>query len=73
MYARILPLVFCALILSSCIANKDQPKTVMLKHPETLDFQKCSVEDWGSNEGYAYKDRCVEEWKEQGYIVWGSQ
>lgn len=72
MYHRLLILAFCSLLLTSCLANKDKSNVVLLKHPETMDFQECSLEDWGSKEAYARKDQCVQQWEEQGYIVWGS-
>ncbi|MFV0436552.1 MAG: hypothetical protein ACK5PS_04060 [Desulfopila sp.] len=59
------------LLLSSCAAEKTASRTVMLKNPQTLDFQSCQVEDWGSEEAYAAKQRCVEQWQQQGYVIWG--
>ena len=63
----------CPLLLTACIASTQGPKVVLLKHPETLDFQECSVDDWGSREGFASKEHCVKQWQDQGYIIWGAQ
>lgn len=73
MYHRLLVPALCALLVAGCAATGDQTKVVVLKHPETLDFQQCSVDDWGSREGFAQKDRCVQQWQEQGYVIWGAQ
>ena len=69
---RLIPL-FLPLLLSACLADKGRPKVVILKNPATLEFQSCTVADWGSRQGYDDNDRCVERWQEEGYVIWGSQ
>ena len=70
---RLLVPVLCTLLVTACAATGDRSKVVLLKHPETLDFQQCSVKDWGSRDGFAQKDRCVQQWQQQGYVIWGDQ
>jgi hypothetical protein len=60
------------LLLSSCMAAKDKPKTVILQNPETMDFQNCKVADWGSEEGFQDNEKCIERYQQEGYIIWGS-
>jgi len=65
-------LLIPALLLCSCLAEKSEPKVVILKHPDTLDFQRCVVADWGSKQGYRDNEECIRQYRQRGYIVWGS-
>lgn len=73
MIRKLLIIALPMLLLSSCLADKSSPKVVVLKNPATLDFQNCEVQDWGSKEAYAANKKCVEQWQQQGYVIWGSQ
>lgn len=70
-------LLLCAvpllLLLASCLADKDKPTMVILKHPETMDFQDCKVEGWGSEKAFMENEECVRRYQQQGYVVWGSR
>lgn len=61
------------LLLTSCLATKDKPTLVILQHPQTMDFQNCKVEDWGSQKGFSDNEACVKKYQEQGYTIWGSR
>jgi len=73
MLKKLLPIV-TILLLSSCLSDTKGPKVVILKHPETLDFQNCEVSgEWPDEADYAANEKCVQALKQQGYIVWGSR
>lgn len=59
------------LSLSGGCANfSKQPRTVLLQHPETLDFVECRVGRLLTNFDYARNEECVAEYQKQGYVVW---
>lgn len=67
-------LLLCAvplLLLTSCA--KDRPMLVIMKHPDTMDFQNCKVADWGSEEAFMQNEACVKGYQQQGYTIWGSR
>lgn len=59
--------------LLSCAVITDKPATVILKNPETLEFVTCDVEHWNMPGSYQKNDDCVEGYKKQGYVVWGTR
>lgn len=63
--------LFFVALLSSCIAQKE--KLIILQHPETMEFERCQVADWGSKEALAENEACVEAYKQKGYVVWGTR
>lgn len=67
----LLPLTL--LLLTGCVAAKNQPKVVILKHPVTLDFQNCSISGWADEEAYRQNEECVAKYQQQGYEIWGSR
>ena len=68
-------LFFCCLLLmlSACASFQGKAKTVILKHPDTLDFQSCQVEFWGLDSHYAANDACVQKYLQEGYQIWGQR
>ncbi len=36
-----------------------------------MDFVNCKVDKWNSKKSYEANDKCVEDYKKQGYIIWG--
>ncbi len=56
-----------------CSLFIDKPLTVVLQHPETMDFVSCQVDGWETPYSYANNEQCVEGYKKQGYIVWGER
>ncbi|SHO49064.1 hypothetical protein [Desulfopila aestuarii] len=74
MLKKLLLLAATTLLLSSCLADKKGPKVVILKHPDTLDFQNCEVKgEWPDDEAFAANEKCVQALEKQGYTVWGSR
>lgn len=74
MFKKLMLLTVTLLLLSSCLADKKGPRVVILKHPETLDFQNCKVEgEWPDEEAFAANEKCVEALQQQGYTIWGSR
>lgn len=45
----------------------------MLQHPETMDFVKCEVDQWGTKKSFAKNEQCIEEYKRQGYVIWAER
>lgn len=63
---------FVALGMSGgCAALTDKPSSVIMQNPETMEFVNCDVDEWGTSKSYARNEQCVEDYKKQGYIVWG--
>lgn len=51
----------------------DKSTSVMLQHPETMDFVKCDVDQWGTKKSFAKNEQCIEEYKSQGYVIWAER
>lgn len=60
-----------ALSILGCAGKSSTPKKIILQHPETMEFMKCNVGQWGSESAFATNEECVEEYKKQGYVIWG--
>lgn len=60
-------------LLSSCLATKDKTELVILQHPQTMDFQNCRVEDWGSQKAIENNEACVKSYQQKGYVIWGTR
>lgn len=60
-------------LISGCAGMSGKSKSVMLQNPETMDFVKCTVDQWGTKASYAKNEACVEEYKRQGYIIWAER
>lgn len=56
-----------------CSGKSATPKKVIMQHPQTMEFKKCNVGQWGSESPFETNEECIEEYKKQGYIVWGEQ
>ncbi len=56
---------------SGCSYLHDDPRTVVLKHPVTLDFVDCKVDQWETSKSYKDNQQCIEDYKKKGYVVWG--
>ncbi len=62
--------VFILVSCSSCSLFIDEPTRIVLKHPETLDFVNCNVDQWDLPHSYKNNEECVEDYKKKGYFVW---
>lgn len=60
-------------LLCSCQAMSRKYTKVILKHPETLDFQECAVGMWATDQSYREQDACVAKLQSQGYEIWGER
>lgn len=69
----VLAICISMLILTACGQLQGKSSKVILKHPETLDFQTCEVNALMTKKSYDEKDACIEEYKEQGYVIWGER
>jgi hypothetical protein len=65
----------CAIILlcGGCAGSQSKSRKIILKDPQTMEFVECKVtHDWGllsiPDED---QNKCVEEYKKKGYVVWG--
>lgn len=67
-WSLIFPLIA---ILGGCASTGEKPSTVILKNPSTMEFVNCDVDRWGTSASYERNDKCVKEYQEQGYIIWG--
>lgn len=61
------------LMTAGCASMSDESTTVMLQHPETMEFVKCDVDQWGTKVSFAKNEDCIEEYKRQGYIIWAER
>lgn len=67
------PLIAVVFGLSGCASHSGKPSVVIMQHPETIDYVNCKVDEWATAASYAENEKCVEELKKQGYIVWGER
>lgn len=58
-------------LLSGCASFGDSPRRVKLQNPTTLEFVDCDVDKWGTAASYERNNKCVEDYQNQGYIIWG--
>ncbi len=58
-----------SLWLVSC-GQGDGYKRIVLKHPETHDVQTCDAGILRNEGSYA---KCVEDYRKQGYEIWGKR
>jgi hypothetical protein len=65
-----LPVSLC---LAGCAAISSRPVTVILQHPQTMEFVNCDVDHWNMPASYDKNDKCVEEYKKKGFVVWGTR
>lgn len=65
-------IAFC-LFLGSCASMSDESTSVMLQNPETMEFVKCTVDQWGTKASFTKNEECIEEYKRQGYIIWAER
>lgn len=63
-------LLLYALSISGCATFSDRSGTVIMKHPQTMEFVDCKVDKWGTKLSYDRNEKCVEEYKSKGYVVW---
>lgn len=54
-----------------CAGKSSPAKKVILQHPQTMEFAKCNVGQWGSESPFDSNEECIEDYKKQGYVVWG--
>lgn len=54
-------------------AKSDKSTSIMLQHPETMDFVKCDVDQWRTKSSYAKMDQCVESYRTKGYVIWAER
>ncbi len=66
--------IFLLPLVTHCAAPRmDQPQRIILKHPETYDFQSCEAIKWKPEEAQNELDECVEKYKQLGYEIWGQR
>lgn len=70
---RFYALMMILILNCGCSALVNEPTRVMLKHPDTLDYVTCKVDDWATPESYAKNDKCVEGYQKKGYVIWGER
>lgn len=58
---------------SGCSLFIDKPTRVLLKHPETLEFVNCNVDQWETSASYKSNEECIKDYEAQGYVVWDSR
>ena len=66
-------IVVLLVFASGCARMSDKSKSVMLQNPETMEFAKCTVDQWGTKASFAKNEQCVEEYKRQGYVIWAER
>jgi len=72
-YIIILSSIFFILVGSSCGKRHGKPTRVVLKHPVTYDFVNCNVDKWQSKESFEANDKCIKEYEDKGYEIWGTK
>ena len=71
-YKQILAVLSLLLVLmGGCGSLSENSRSVILQNPETLEFVNCNVDKWGTFASYARNEKCVEDYENQGYVVWG--
>lgn len=60
-------------LLAGCASFSDKPGTVIMQNPETMEFFNCEVDRWGTAQSYDRNEKCVEDYKKKGYVVWGER
>lgn len=73
MLACFVQILLIMLFISGCARMSDKSTSVMLQHPETMDFVKCDVDQWGTKKSFAKNEQCIEEYKSQGYVIWAER
>ena len=67
------PTLFIILLISGCAKMSDESTSVMLQNPETMEFVKCDVDQWGTKKSFAENEQCIEGYKRQGYVIWSQR
>ena len=57
----------------SCAKMSGESVSVMLQNPETMEFVKCDVDQWGTKKSYAKNEQCVKDYQNQGYVIWAER
>ncbi|PHR30544.1 MAG: hypothetical protein COA36_00630 [Desulfotalea sp.] len=57
----------------ACARMSDKSTSVMLQNLETMDFVKCNVDQWGTRASFAKNEKCIEDYKRQGYVIWAER
>lgn len=65
--------VAICLLVAGCARMSDESTSVMLQNPETMEFVKCTVDQWGTKASFAKNQECIEEYKRQGYVIWAER
>lgn len=58
-------------LVGGCALYSGKPGTVMMQHPETMEFVTCKMDKWPTSASYAENEKCVEDLKQKGFVVWG--
>jgi hypothetical protein len=69
----ILTPIILLVLTGGCASFSDKSTKVILQHSETMEFVSCKVDKWGTALSYERNEQCVEDYKKQGYIVWGER
>lgn len=65
--------LFVAVVLGvgGCAGHSGKSKRIVMQHPETMEFVNCKIEGWANAAAYAANEKCVDDLKQKGFIVWG--
>ncbi len=73
MMKKLLPVLLLIPLLAACASMQGKSRVVIMQHPYTMDFQNCEVGKYGFNKDFKDQQKCVDDLKNQGYIVWGER
>ena len=67
------PLMAVLFVLVGGCTSHSGKSVVIMQHLETMEFVNCKVGEWATIGAYAENEKCVEDLKKKGYIVWGER
>ena len=71
--AFLISLLVLTVLCCGCAKYYGKSKKVILQHPETLEFVDCQMDRWETAKSFAENDKCIEEYKKKGFVVWGER
>lgn len=69
----LLALVAVPFCLGGCTSQSARPALVIMQDPATMEFVNCKVDKWSTIYGHTENEKCVEDLKKKGYIVWAER
>ena len=61
------------ILATGCARMSDEPTSVILQNPATMEFVHCDVGQWATKASFAKNEKCVEDYKRQGFVVWAKR